>query len=204
MNYMIGAKGHRIVRGFTIVELLVVLTIFSFSAVAISATYINFTRIHRQVANAETLNTELRYVSELIVRAVRNNRVDYSTNPIPSPQSHLSLLNSSNLQIAFSRRDASDAACTGLNVMDGCLAMFIEGRTATWTPFSGKNVDILQFRVYVTPTADPFTPLGYGVYANNMQPVVTVFMQARYNAVNPRERATISMQTSSASRIYVR
>jgi hypothetical protein len=82
--------------------------------------------------------------------------------------------------------------------------MFIQGRTATWTPFSGKNIDILQFRVYVTPTADPFTPLGYGVYANNQQPVVTVFIQARYNAVNSRERATISMQTSSASRIYVR
>ncbi len=201
---MIGANPQRARRGFTVIELLVVIAIFSFASLAISATYINFTRLHRQAANAEALNTDLRYISELIVRAVRNNRLDYSTNPIPSPRSQLSLLNSGNLQIAFSSRAPTDSACTGLNVSTACLAMFIQGRTATWTPLSGKNIDILQFQVYVTPTADPFTPIGYGVYANNQQPVVTVFIQGRYNATNPRERATVSIQTSSASRVYVR
>lgn len=186
------------------IELLIVLLLFSFGSIAISATYVNLTRLHRRAANAETLGEELRYMTELLVRATRNYRVSYAVNPVSYQRTSIDLLNSSNNLVSFAWSASANAVCNGLNTNTGCLTMYVQGVTASYTPLSGKNIDILDFRVYTTPTADPFTPVSLGVYANNRQPVITYFIRARYNATDPRERAILTVQTSVESRVYVR
>lgn len=208
MKYMIGNKFWKIRRfkigGFTVVELLVVLLLFSLGSLAITSTYINLTRLHRRVANAETLGQELRYITEMMVRATRNYRVSYATNPVASPRTFVDLLNASNNQVSFAWSAAANAVCSGLNVQTGCLTMYVQGTTPSYIPLSSKNIDILNFQVYTTPTNDPFTPISLGVYQNNRQPVVTYFIRAQYNSIDPREEATVIVQTSVESRVYVR
>lgn len=195
-------RGH--VGGFTMIELLVVLLLFSIGSITIAATYVNLTRLHRRAANAETLGEELRYMTELIVRATRNYRVSYAVNPVPYQRTTIDLLNAANNQVSFAWAASSNVVCDGLNTTVGCMTMYVQGVTPSYVPLSGKNIDILNFRVYTTPTADPFTPISLGVYANNRQPVVTYFIRARYNAPDAREQAVLTVQTSVESRVYVR
>ena len=209
MRFMIGDKrqweqNRRLYCGFSVMELLIVVSIFSMATVAISATYINFTRLHRQVANAETLGEELRYISELLVRSVRNNRIAYVTDPLPYTRDQLHLDNASDQRISFAHIDDADPVCNGLEVTTGCLGMYVEGVSTGYVPLTGYRIDIEDFVVYTTPVDDPFTPLSYGVYSSDRQPVVTIFIKATYLAANARERVTMSLQTSVASRVYVR
>lgn len=186
------------------IELLVVLLLFSLGSISITATYINLSRLHRRVANAEVLGQELRYITELMVRATRNYRVSYVTNPVNYSRTFVDLLNSSNNQVSFAWSAAGNAVCSGLNVQTGCLTMYVQNVTASYIPLSSKNIDILDFRVYTTPVSDPFTPVSLGVYANNRQPVITYFIKAQYYSSDPRERPTLTVQTSVESRVYVR
>lgn len=192
------------ISGFTMIELLVVLLLFSLGSISITATYINLSRLHRRVANAEVLGQELRYITELMVRATRNYRVSYVTNPVNYSRTFVDLLNSSNNQVSFAWSAAGNAVCSGLNVQTGCLTMYVQNVTASYIPLSSKNIDILDFRVYTTPVSDPFTPVSLGVYANNRQPVITYFIKAQYYSSDPRERPTLTVQTSVESRVYVR
>jgi prepilin-type N-terminal cleavage/methylation domain-containing protein len=197
---------RRIVRrgGFTIIELLIVILLFSLASLAISATYINLTRSHRRAANAEALGEELRYMTELMIRATRNDRVSYATNPVSYQRTSIDLLNSANKQISFAWSAAANTVCSGLNVQTGCLTMYVQDTTASYIPLSGKNIDILDFKVYTTPTYDPFTPIALGTYQNQKQPIITYYIKAKYHASDAREEATVTLQTSVESRVYVR
>lgn len=211
-NCMIGDNWLRRIKtclgfrrsGFTIVEMLVVIVIFSTASVVIAAISINFTHLHRRVANAETLGEELRYMTEFIVRQTRNRAVSYSPNPLAYQRNRLDLVNGDDELTAFSFASAADAACSGLNVTTGCLAMFEEGTTPSWVPLSGRRIDIKRFIVYTSPISDPFAPIGYGTYANDSQPIVTIFIEAEYRSDNPNESASMTLQTSVSSRVYQR
>lgn len=189
-------------HGFTMVELLLVVAIFSVAMLSIAAIYVNFMRLERRASNAEQVGEELRYMGELIVRAARNNRISYAGAPLGYQTSSLTLVNSSNQNIVIEKLASGATECSGLNVTQGCLALTIPGQPRT--ALSGKNIDIVQFAVYVNPSTDPYTPIGLGVYSSNKQPLVTVFIQARFNTTNPRERVTINFQTSVDSRVYTR
>lgn len=192
---------HR--RGFSAIEMLVVTAIFAVASLTVAATYVNFTRLHRHAANAEALGEDMRFVGELLVRSARNNTPVYPNLPatLPSPTSSLSLASlSSTSTVQFRQYATTSAPCVGLNAT--CLAVSVNN--GAWTPITGKNISVNSFKVYVTPTANPFQQTGVGTYNNNNQPRVTFSIDAFYNASSTVEQAALSLQTTVDSRIYVR
>ncbi len=196
---MIG--GNR--KGFSAVEMLIVVAIFSIASVAITATFINFTRLHRRVANAEILGEEMRYAAELLVRAARSNTIEYPALPsgLTSPSSTIHFVSSGGNPIWVQRFATSSSVCAGLDVP--CLGLSTDSGT-NWSAITGKNVAVHTFDVYVTPTENPFEPVGIGVYDNDDQPRVTFQIGATYIATNPLESANLQLQTSVSSRLYLR
>jgi prepilin-type N-terminal cleavage/methylation domain-containing protein len=191
-------------NGFSVVELLVVVTIFAVGSLAIASTYINFTRLHRRIANTETLGQELRFASELVVRAIRNNAPEYPPLPgaleLPMHEIRLKSQNG-NSSIWIQRFLAAEPPCTGLNA--DCLALSLD-QGASWAPMTGKNVHIHTFDVYVTPTKNPFESTGVGSFDNDQQPVTTVLIGASFRTAHASEAASLSVQTSVSSRLYLR
>jgi prepilin-type N-terminal cleavage/methylation domain-containing protein len=190
-------------RGFSAIEMLVVTALFAIASLTVAATYVNFTRLHRRAANAEILGEEMRFITELMVRSARNNTPVYPSLPsqLPLPTSSLSLVSlSSTSTVSFRHYATTSAPCAGLNA--SCLAISVNN--GTWTPITGKNIAVNSFRVYVNPTRTPFQETGVGTYNNNNQPRVTLSIDASYVATSTIERATLSVQTSVDSRIYVR
>ena len=191
---------HR--RGFSMTEMLVVVTIFAMASLTIAATHINFTRLHRRTANAEALGEDLRFVSELLVRLARNNSVEYPALPNPiTTTSSIALLSSTDGSILIVQRFSSGSSvCSGLSA--ACLGLSRDGG-GSWAPITGKNVNIDRFNVYVTPSIDPFQTIGIGSYNNSTQPRVTFLIDATYVSQS-LESATLSLQTTVTSRVYER
>lgn len=198
------AHGHERRRGFSAVEMLVVVALFAIGSLAVAGTYVNFTRLHRRVANAEFLADEMRFATEALVRSARNYAINYPTLPttLVSPTSSISLYSlTSATTTAYQRFATSSSVCAGLGA--SCLAVSTNGGT-TWTAITGKNVIIQRFQVYITPTASPFQSTGVGTYNNNNQPRITFMIDASYNASSTLERTDLSIQTSVSSRVYQR
>jgi prepilin-type N-terminal cleavage/methylation domain-containing protein len=189
-------------RGFTLVEILVVLAVFTVCSVAVTAIALNYTRLHQRTANAERLGEDLRYAMELIVRLARNRRIDYPALPgsLAAKTSVLPLVDTDGNRLVIQLLPKTNAACAGLNA--SCLAV---SSTAygTATAVTGKNVNVTRFDVYVTPSVTPFAMSG-GAYNNDTQPRVTFVIDATYVATSTKESASIGVQTTIGSRVYVR
>jgi hypothetical protein len=184
--------------------MLVVTALFAIASLTISATYINFTRLHRRVANAEYLGEELRFAMELMVRLARNNAVKYPPlpNTIAYGTSSLALKSTTSATTTYVERFAtSSAVCAGLNA--ACLGLSTNGGT-TWSAITGKNVAIDRFKVFTWPDRDPFQPVGVGGYNNNYQPRMIILLQGSYVASSTLERASLGLQTAVSSRVYLR
>jgi prepilin-type N-terminal cleavage/methylation domain-containing protein len=193
-------------RGFSVVELLVVVAIFAIGSLTIISTYVNFTRLHRRVANGELLGEDIRFTTELLVRAARNNTILYPTvptalTPLSSPLTQLDLKSAnSSSTVSFKKFPSGDAVCVGLSA--DCLALSING--GAWTAITGRYVNINRFNAYVTPLVNPFYDAGLGMYNNSNQPRVTFLIDAAYIAPGIADPVILSVQTSVSSRIYVR
>ncbi|MBD3251016.1 hypothetical protein GF380_00855 [Candidatus Uhrbacteria bacterium] len=195
-----GRNVRRPLLGFTVLELLVVVTIFAIGSIAISATYINFTRLHRRASNAQQLAEEMRFITELITREIRNNRIEWAliNNHF---RGAVELLDEqdSRIRIVFT---GNDTWCDPLEV-DNCIIMSHAGEFG-WTPITGKRINVVLFRAFYTPYEDPFTSVGLGSYPNDQQPRITFLIHAEYVADHPRESVSMEMQTTVSSRVYVR
>jgi prepilin-type N-terminal cleavage/methylation domain-containing protein len=190
-------------KGFSVVEMLVVVAVFAIGSLSIAATFLNFSRLHKRVANAEVLGEDIRFTTELLIRAARNNTVAYPPGATAtSTPMGLFVLKSlaGTSMVSFKKFTSADAPCSGL--VAGCLAMTTDG--STWTAITGKYVNIDRFDVYVTPTINPFYATGLGTYNNNSQPRITFVIDATYVAPGSTEKPQLSVQTSVSSRIYLR
>lgn len=181
-------------------EMLIVVALFSAASVILSQTYVSFNQLHRKVANAAILGQDMRFATELIVRAARNNRIDFTGQPLPARDNRLRLLTSTGGTIDIAARTGA-ADCQDTTVTT-CLAMSLDGGT-TWQPITARRVNVTNFDVYVRPSNSPFIPTGGG-YDNDTQPFVTVNIGLQYMAPNPKDQVRLRAQTTVASRVYVR
>ena len=191
---MIGDKIKR-QPGFSLIEMLLVVLIFSIASTVLSQIFIQITRLERRVSNTAVLSQDMRFATELLVRAARSNYIDYGAAPLPTRSSSLVLdtLAGGRVQIATS----TNPGCNDTSVTS-CLALSVDGG-ATWNIITSKRVNVTNFDVYVRPSVSPFTTPGV-----NNQPMVTVNLGLQYMADNPNERVSLQAQTSVSSRLYQR
>ncbi len=184
--------------GFTVVEMLVAITIFSTIAVIMAQTFVGFNQLHRRVAYTATLGQDARFLNELITREARNKMVDYSAGPILPHDTQLSLISRDGTQtIRIALLEPSSGFCGILAVR--CVGVSNDNGV-TWNPITSNRVNVKQFDIYVRPTNDPFNQLA----PENDQPFVTVTTKFEYFSDNPKERPQLQTQTTAASRMYLR
>jgi prepilin-type N-terminal cleavage/methylation domain-containing protein len=191
---MIGNKRS----GFTVVEMMVAITIFSTIAVVMAQTFVSFNQLHRRIAYSAILGQDARFLNELIVREGRNKLIDYSAGSILPVADQLHLISRDGTQQAwFALQTAASGNCGTSGV--SCIA-YSNDAGATWNQLTSNKVDVQQFDVIVRPTDDPFNVLTPG----DTQPFVTVKVLFRYLSDNPKERPSLQTQTTVASRVYLR
>lgn len=187
--------------GFTLMEMLIVVALFSMVMVVMARTFTSFMQLHRKIANRAILSQDLRFTTELLVRATRNRPISYAQAPIAARSSELRLEQENGGEMIVRRSDVGDPACADEPAV-ACLLLSTDAG-ATWVPLTGKRVHVEQFDVYVRPSMSPFVLVGES-YPNATQPFVTFHIRLRYLADRVKEQDALEAQTTVSSRVYLR
>ncbi len=196
---MIGDK-----RGLTLMEILVVMGVFSMTVTVTSGIFLLSNQAQRRVLALSTAQSDLRFAMEAIVREVRGGQIDYaayegSQGGISLPASRLLLKSASGNDLEF-YSDSNPTVCP-LGT-PSCLAVRVNGVAQSLTS-KGVVLDKLVF--YVSPGNDPFTiDASSGLYGADAQPTVTIAMQIQTTGPKPQDVFVMNAQTTVTSRVYAR
>jgi len=210
-------------EAFTLIEILISLSIFSLLVFAVSTIYIAFNNTQIRTAASQQLLNDSQYTIELMAREIRKSSiVNYSPDPawcnsLIRPAAATTLFDDC---IILEREDGQSFAFTTYRADSSSLYMDIfyilldctddySSCDDTWkndakaadkllgTSFNGISVDSLDF--IISPSSDPFVVGGV-----DQQPKVTIKMTTSYAAANVMENVSHNLQTTISSRVYRR
>lgn len=180
--------------GFTLLEMLIVVFIFSIVSAILVQTFVSFNRQHRKIANLSVLAQDMRFMTEMFVRLARSNKIDYSGAPLADELDQIRFITpDGGVTLALRQNpDCGDAKVTN------CLAMKRDA-DVTWSVVSSKRVNVNRLSFFVRPANDPFADTSL-----NYQPIVTLLIGLDFVADSPREYSKLDAQTTVSSRLYQR
>lgn len=189
-------------HGFTLVEMLVAMSVFVIAATAATDLYISASKMSRAVRSRERLQNEARFAFETISREVRTGTINYQAfggGPVPVYGDTLSLFDRDGNTEVF-RLSTSTGECA-----EGGYPCLLICDSAVCSPLTTGKIVWDEVRFYVSPQNDPFLfdPVS-GNYAASAQPRVEIFVRMHVQSVLPEEAASITLQTSITSRVYKR
>jgi prepilin-type N-terminal cleavage/methylation domain-containing protein len=189
-------------KGFTLVEMMVVLAIFSVATVVIVDIFMMAGKAQRRTLAIEKIQSDARYSMEAISKEIKMDMIDYDwvgyAGGITSPEDALALLDADNNSIIF--KISADDCPVGTNK---CLVVSLDGGL-TWASITseGNNVEDLKF--YIDPAVNPFVMNAVNMYDSDNQPRVTIVLAAKGIDGRVEEQQTVYLQTTVSSRIYRR
>ena len=183
-------------NGFTFIELIVVVSIFSVVVAALTGLYLRFLESENYLIAFQKVHSDGQVALETMVREIRLGTIDYVqyATPLSNPQNTLHLIDPDNNVVRFSR---VNAGCPiGVN---NCLEVSVNGQKSV---ISGQGVEIDYLNFYISPIENPFT-LIEGNYGANQQPRVTILLGLSSNETS-KDIAVIELQASASSKRYLR
>ncbi|HBV33678.1 TPA: hypothetical protein DIC39_00445 [Patescibacteria group bacterium] len=189
--------GSSKVRGFTLMEVLVVMFIFTLASLLIAEIFVNVQRAQQNTRDAQIAYTDARYLLEVLSREIRASTIAYGEYPSSTPESVETVLHltSGEGKVLSFRHDT--AACPGVP----CVT--IERDLGGESVISSPNLSVDKLEFYITPLADPF-PDTVTVGTPDIQPQVTIVLKTSSLNIKIQEQKPIYLQTTVASRVYKR
>lgn len=188
--------------GFTLIEMLVAMTIFVMAMTTATDLYIAASKSQRAIRTRERLQNEVRFAFEKMSREIRGGVIDYNAylgGGAPTSGAILNLRDSEgNTEIFRASSQSSECRENASPCLLVCDAV-------NCSPLTTSGIIWDEIRFYISPVRDPFLfdPTS-GTFGASLQPHVTVFARVHIGSNLPEERAEISLQTSITSRIYKR
>lgn len=137
-------------QGFTLIEILVVLGIFSVLMVVIVNVFLLSLNSQRQSSLRQQTLANLRYVSETIVRKIRTSEIDYSyvydgdgQQGISSYEQELSLIDQDGNNYIFYLDNGTRE-----------VKVLVNGQESAMT--DGEEMAVVSLRFYIDPVTNPF------------------------------------------------
>lgn len=184
-------------RGFTLVEMLVSMTIFMVFVGILINSYSTIIKAQKEANDYRAMYTEARAVFDTLIAELREGMVDYGRNgcgvDVPfGIQNNFYLVSKDGAK----KQVLLDAEILNLIKFD------VDGTTKLKTvPLNSKNVAVKTFNVQIYPFADPYAPLNVGENRHQFQPAVTIFASFEKEKVTG-EPYKVDFQTTISSRIY--
>lgn len=188
-------------KGFTLVEMLVVLAVFSVVTVVIVDIFMLASRAQRRTLAVQKIQSDARYSLEAMSREIRMDMVDYAyyggtVNEIPSET--LALRDQDDNRIIFKKSNEYCPAGT-----TDCIVVSIDGGS-NWESITAPGINVDDLKFYIDPAVDPFLQNAGFTYDSDNQPRVTVTLVTRGAGGLSDEEKTVYLQTTVSNRIYRR
>lgn len=177
--------GFHTAKGFTLVEVLVSMSIFLVFTVVSMGIYTSTVRAQRKSLAISRVQQEAQFVMEFLGKMVRTSDIDYAAYPggtIPSPTTQLVVRDASNNQFNFTYDAGADAVMVSIN-----------GDPAR--PISASTITVTDLQYFITP---PTTPFPCGGCAPTSQPRATLVM--RFGAATGGQSANLLVQQTVPQR----
>ena len=178
---MIGGK-----KGFTLIEVLVALAIFSVVVTISTDLFMTYQRLQRKTEAMQELNGAARNIMERIVREARENEINYGGEELAWPATTLSLKDFEDKPIIFQQVEKD-------------LQISVDNQSASLLP---KGVQLKDLKFYIMPRKNPFQ-FDTTDYLSHAQPFVFISMTLEKTGAQLTEN-TVTLQTAVSNRIYKR
>jgi len=203
-------------KGFTLIEVLVSITIFMIFITSVSSAYLNIARKQREANSVRMIYSEMRYVFSLIGQEVKEKTIDYAcTNGVScselngiSKSKYLALVNNEGTKrTVFLVKDS---------LQDGVKKLYFyketkENGDKVWNKAGGfengyveielKNIALDNFVFDISPLVDPFDSNNMGCGAIQFQPMVSIYATI-HNVNHNISNFKLDLQTAISSRVY--
>ena len=181
--------------GFTLMEMVVVLAIFTVSSVIIADIFITLINTQRKIIVQQKILSEARYAMDIMSRNIRIGTISYSDyGSIETPYEDELYLNDIDGNKIFFKSSTADCPAG----ITKCLIMSID-EGANWESITSKDIEIQDIRFYIRPTDDPFDD-----GSPNIQPRVTILLNIKNSSAISNYQSEIALQSTLSTRIYNR
>jgi len=198
--------------GFTLVEIMVALTIFSTTFMISLAIFANSQKVQQRTLSVQQGQSDARYALELISRYIRLGEIDYEyyvQNGISladpnNPPSILALRDSAGLPARFQLANNLIQLCTIFS-QTGILPNQSEScQASSWVNLTPANIRVDNLDFYISPAADPylFDSTGLEYEGGDYQEMVTIVLETTINPT--KDNYSTHFQTTITPRVYRR
>ncbi len=189
-------------RGFTLMEVVIVMFIFTLASILIAEIFVNVQKAQQKIRDTQVAYTDARYLLEVMAREIRSDLIDYDAYtddkiPVDDEVNELYLITSQGVPVAFRHHNQ----CPGSNVAVACVTIERGGGGESVVSSPKLSIDTLKF--YITPLEDPF-PENVTTTTPDIQPQVTIVLMASSTNIKIEDQKPIYLQTTVTSRAYVR
>lgn len=211
---MINKQATHSQSGFTLMEIIIVVAVFSITVVLAVDLFLAYTKLQKRAATEQSIGADARFVTESIVRQMRLGTIDYDyyADPDNDPftADDISLLDADMPLAILALIDQGGGGLLYRLTVDGNSSGRIElstNRGEDWLAITPSSIDVERMDFYVSPSKNPFQlkdpiPETGSKYESDQQPRVTIVIETK--SVNEQPPVTTRLQTTATSRLYVR
>lgn len=191
-------------KGFTLVEMLISMAIFTMFVGIIIGSYTSIVTGQRDANEYRIMYVEARTIFETLVFELRNGMVDYKNqqNTVGPLEEIVLVSKDAKMRTKFVFEEGAEA--TG-----GSISMQKIVFDSTVLPVSrfdnlvklNNEVRVKAFKFYVSPAIDPYDPEYVAYDQNQFQPKVTIYAKFEKLFGNGKTYE-MTLQTTVSSRIY--
>jgi prepilin-type N-terminal cleavage/methylation domain-containing protein len=183
--------------GFTLVEMVVAVGLFSIVSVLIAQLFVLFNRAQVRSSLQQQMQSDGRVMMAQIADRIRSASIDYVSygGAISFPDDTLFLIDEDNVAVTIAQTSIA-ANCPSAQSTP-CLVISEGG--ADFSPLSSDSFTVDQVQFFIDPSTDPAESGG-----DNIQPRVTFAIEM--NAINSSsiQQVSANLQTTVSSRVYFR
>lgn len=199
-------------RGFTFMEMIVVVLLFSLVMMATADLFIRSQRTQRKTAALQRLQDDVRFLINKMALELQLGSLDYgayaNAQQCGAAQSSINPLDG-NDTLVVRRFDGSrlfikkaDDICVDAQSAP-CFAVSEDG--TSWSAASGRGVKVETMKFFITPAKDPLVYCeSEAAYVSDQQPRVTITLTVSATVTSVREPVELAVQTTISSRNYQR
>lgn len=208
-------------RGFTLIEMLIAMSIFVTFLGILMGSYSSIVKAQREANDYRVLYSEARRVFDKLTEEIRGGSILYSRQVDPPSPEFLTGNDSLTLVAADGNRAVNfvyQELGQGEGGVDGedpiekgtilfTEELFSEGKgtsNETYSLISNEEgkVYVSAFNVFVSPSTDPYNPENVYKDAIQFQPKVTVYARFELEGKNGKDPFILDLQTTVSSRFY--
>lgn len=171
--------------GFTLVEALVSVAIFSMAVTAVVGSFLAILRISEKSRSIRLVEQNARFLSEFLTREIRNGSIDYSSySTVSNPEDELYLIN-------------VDGEAELISLSSGSMRLTKAGFSDS--DLSSSDITVSDLDFYISPNSDPFCPAP----CPDAQPRVTyTFTLTSNTSLREADQTSMRVQGTVSSRQY--